>query len=276
MPDLLHQLQPNDTVALRPLFDVPQLSFMVDAMQAGNSPAAIWVDDANQPRSAFIWDTTHSLYLGGDAGNTAFLNGLRTLLSETILPDGRTRRLGIFKIYTANDAWAALVPDLFQATDLMTRERTLLRLDSSAVGSPTENNLPGFRVERITPDLLQNRPNADRVLEEIESCWTALDRFWERGFGFCALAENGDIAGWCTAEYVSGKVCGVGIETVEDYQGRGVGTLVARAFARHCVTGGWTAHWDSWTGNIPSVTVGQKAGFQKVLDYSVQIYVFEE
>jgi RimJ/RimL family protein N-acetyltransferase len=260
---------------LRELFDVPELGFMVDAMQAGNSPATVWVDDARQPRSAFIWDTTHSLYLGGDAGNVVFLDDLQKLLSETILPHGREKLLGVFKIYTANEAWSALVPELFQVTDLMTRERTLLRLDPGAVDTQAENHVPGFRVERITPDLLTNRHNADRVLEEIGSCWTALDRFWERGFGFCALAENGDIAGWCTAEYLKKPVCGVGIETVEEYQKRGVGTLVARAFARHCLAEGWTAHWDSWTANLPSVKVAQKAGFRKVLDYTVQVYVFE-
>ncbi|MBZ0287151.1 MAG: GNAT family N-acetyltransferase [Anaerolineae bacterium] len=262
------------TTSLHTLFNAPHLGFMVEAMQAGNSPAAMWVDDVNQPRSAFIWDTTHSLYLGGDARNAAFVDDVRTLLADTILPHGHEKRLGVFKIYTANEAWAALVPELFQVTDMLARDRSLLRLDPEAVDLQMENALPGFRVKHITPELLQNRQNADRVLEEIGSCWTAIDRFWEQGFGFCALAENGDIAGWCTAEYVNAPVCGVGIETVEDYQGRGVGTLVARAFARHCVTNGWTAHWDSWTGNIPSVTVGQKAGFRKLLDYTVQIYVF--
>lgn len=273
----MHLFEPNHAPPLRPLFDMPHLSFVVEAMQAGNSPATIWVDDVNQPHSAFIWDTTHSLYLGGDAGSAAFVDDLRKLLVETILPEGRARHMGIFKIYTANDSWAALIPDLFQAENMPMRERSLFRLDPNGPHTQPASAPTGFRVERITRDLLteQKHRNAERVLEEIESCWTALDNFWARGFGFCALTDAGDIAGWCTAEYVSDQVCGVGIETVEAYQGQAVGTLVANTFAQHCLANRWTAHWDSWTSNTPSVKVGQKAGFRKILDYTVQTYVFE-
>lgn len=267
---------PHATIALRPLFSAPQLGFVVDAMQTGNSPATAWVDDAQQPRSAFMWDTTHSLYLGGDAGNGAFIGSLRGLLAETILPHGRDHHLGIFKIYTADETWAALVPDLFQKADMPTRARCLFRLDPRDDTPENAPLPPEFRVEQITRELLNNRQNVDRLLDEIGSCWTALDRFWSHGFGFCALDKSGAIAGWCTAEYVGNHVCGVGIETIEEHQGKGVGTTVAGAFVQHCCVDGWTAHWDSWQSNTPSVRVAEKIGFRKVTDYAVQIYVFDD
>jgi hypothetical protein len=62
-------IQPSPTLSLRSLFNLPHLGFVMDAITAGNSPGAIWVDDPTAPRSAFVWDTTHSLYLGGDANN---------------------------------------------------------------------------------------------------------------------------------------------------------------------------------------------------------------
>jgi GNAT superfamily N-acetyltransferase len=266
-------IHPSPTFSLRPLFNLPYLGFVIDAITAGNSPGAMWVDDPTAPRSAFVWDTTHSLYLGGDANNPTFNDALRRFIAESLLPQGREKQLGVFKIYTASSAWAALAPDLFQVESLPTRERVLFRLESPTI---VEQPPTGFQVHQIDRALLEDstHPNADRVLEEIESCWTSLDQFWERGFGFAALSDTGEIAAWCTAEYVSDKTCGVGIETVEDYQKLGLGTLVARAFASHCTANGWTAHWDSWQSNLPSIKVAQKAGFQKVSDYSVQIYVF--
>jgi GNAT superfamily N-acetyltransferase len=268
----LHLLTDYASHNLRPLFDVPHLGFVVDAMCAGNSPASVWLDDEINPRSAFIWDTTHSLYLGGDADNSAFNASLRNMLTETILPEGKARGLGIYKIYTANDGWASRLPDLFQTDSLLARERTLFKLDPASQFSP--ENPPGFHVQRVDRALLADsqRPNAGRVVEEIQSCWTALDRFWTSGFGYCALTHVGEIAAWCTAEYVSGPTCGVGIETVEAFQGQGVGTLVARAFAQHCMTNGWTARWDSWSSNTPSVKVAEKTGFRKLLDYTISIY----
>lgn len=274
---MIHLFEPKQTHSPRPLFDVPHLGFVVDAMAAGNSPATIWVDDIAQPRSAFIWDTTHSLYVGGAADNPTFMADVGKLISETLLPEGQKQQLGVFKIYSASAEWAAEIPQLFQREMLTQYERMLFRFDP---GNETQSPvvLPGFQVQPITRELLENadRANAENVLEEIGSCWTALDRFYAQGFGFCVVTDNGDIAGWCTAEYVSDGVCGVGIETVEAYQGQGVATMAARAFVQHCAVRGWTAHWDSWTTNLPSVKVAQKAGFQKVIDYSIQIYMFEE
>jgi GNAT superfamily N-acetyltransferase len=273
---LIHLFEPKQAHSLHALFDLPHLGFVVDAMVAGNSPATIWIDNVDHPQSAFIWDNSHSLYFGGAADNPNFKTDLGKLITDTILPEGQKQQLGVFKIYSTSDAWAAQIPDLLQRETLPIRERMLFRFGPGSVThSPVA--LSGFQLQPITRDLLADsgRANAANVLEEIGSCWTALDRFYAQGFGFCVVTDAGDIAGWCTAEYVSDGVCGVGIETVEAYQGQGVATLAATAFVQHCATQGWTAHWDSWATNLPSVKVAQKVGFQKVTDYSVQIYMFD-
>src|SRR5262249_54129056 len=153
------RLQPISRLSLHPLFDQPHLGFVVDAIRAGNSPAAIWVDDERAPNSAFIWETTDSLYLGGDADNPAFNAALRNMLADSILPEGKAQRLGIFKIYTADDAWTTRLPDLFQTDSLPMRERTLFRLDHAH--AITIQNLPGFHVKQLDRSLLEDpqRPN---------------------------------------------------------------------------------------------------------------------
>lgn len=257
------------------LFDLPHLGFVVDAMCAGNSPARIWVDDLVRPHSAFIWDTTHSLYFGGEAENAEFNAALREFLAEKLLPEAKTRQLGIFKLYTTSDEWAKQLPILFGRDDLPARERTHHRLDriGGVQNAPTAPG--GFQVLPIKRELLveSRYKNANRVLEEIESCWNALELFWQNGFGFCVVSDADEIACWCTAEYVSDHVCGVGIETVEKFQRRGLATCAARAFAQHCTTHGWTAHWDAWSSNLPSVKAGENAGLRKILDYTVHICV---
>jgi hypothetical protein len=263
---------PQSEYPLSKLFDLPHLGFVVDAMCAGNSPSRIWVDDLVRPRSAFIWDTTHSLYFGGEAENAAFNAVLRRFLAETLLPEAQTRQLGIFKLYTSSDTWAKQLPKLFGTDDLPARERTHCSLNGmdSVQNAPTAPD--GFQILPIKHELLigSRYKNANRVLEEIESCWNALELFWQNGFGFCVVHED-EIACWCTAEYVSDHVCGVGIETVEEFQRRGLATCAARAFAQRCVEHGWTAHWDAWSSNLPSVKAGENAGFRKILDYTVHI-----
>jgi hypothetical protein len=266
---------PQGDARLRTLFDLPHLGFVVEAMCAGNSPAQIWVDDIEQPRSAFIWDTTHSLYFGGEAENAAFNESLKQFLAETLLPEAQERQLGVFKLYTNSDSWAKQLPVFFAPDRLSQRERTHYALDKIAVPQIPPTLPDGFQVVPIKREILidSRYKNANRVLEEIESCWNSIALFWANGFGFCVVSNDDEIACWCTAEYVSEKTCGVGIETVEAFQRRGLATWAATAFAQHCVEQGWTAHWDAWSSNVPSVKAGENAGFRKASDYAVQIYM---
>lgn len=99
--------------------------------------------------------------------------------------------------------------------------------------------------------------------------------FRRAGFGFCAH-DAGTIMCWCTAEYVSEGRCGIGIETVPAYQGRGFAALTASAFVEHCAGLGVVSHWDSWSGNLASVAVAEKLGFRKIETYHVFVGSFGE
>jgi RimJ/RimL family protein N-acetyltransferase len=74
---------------------------------------------------------------------------------------------------------------------------------------------------------------------------------------------------WCTAEYVSCGWCGIGIETIQAYQRRGLATATATAFLAHCAAHGIQPHWDCWANNVPSVRVAEKVGFALVEEYEV-------
>lgn len=261
---------------LRPLFTAPQLTFVIEAMIAGNSPAAAWVDDLDAPRAAWIWDTTHSLYLGGAACLADVNTALRQFVRDSLLPAETARQLGIVKVYPDSLDWDETIDHVFAGVRCVPRERVLLALDAAAV--PTLAAPAGFRVQPVTPALLDagSLLHANRLAAEIESCWTARPRFFEQGFGWCVIHHETTMAAWCTAEYVSDGQCGVGVETVEAYQNRGLGTLAAAALAARCAAAGLTAHWDAWASNMPSLVVGQKAGFREKMRYNVVVAVLSE
>ncbi len=128
----------------------------------------------------------------------------------------------------------------------------------------------GLVLRPIDRDLVANSGLAhrDELLAEIESMWTSVQRFLDHGFGLCLLQGN-EIACRCTAEYVSGRRCGVGIATWAGYENRGLATLTTRAFLARCRRGGIAPHWDCWTANLPSVAVAEKVGFVRLLEYPV-------
>jgi RimJ/RimL family protein N-acetyltransferase len=61
--------------------------------------------------------------------------------------------------------------------------------------------------------------------------------------------------------------CGIGIETVEEHQGKGFATAVAAEFVRHALALGFKPHWDCWANNLPSIRVAEKVGFEDAHDY---------
>ncbi len=269
-------LSAGDGHRVRSMFDSEHLSFVIEAIIAGNSPAIAWADDPLTPGTALIWDRAHCLYLGGDyhSGDPAG-SGWQGLFLDEIEPAGS----GIFKLYAR-----APVPRL-AGRALHPRERVLYRArwhpDGTGLHGPAGRDRAGVQISSIVGSFaeLARLANFGAVIEEIESCWTSMDDFREAGFGFCAHDDE-TIMSWCTAEYVSGGRrgtgirCGMGIETVPAFRERGLATLTAGAFVRHCAARGVLPHWDSWSANMPSVAIAEKLGFQKVGTYLVSVGEF--
>jgi GNAT superfamily N-acetyltransferase len=115
--------------------------------------------------------------------------------------------------------------------------------------------------------------NADDVIAEIESCWASLADFRRSGFGLIAHDARAIVC-WCTAEFVSDGKCGIGIETIPAYRGRGFATLTASAFLEHCAERAMTPHWDAWMHNVPSVAVAEMIGLDKVETYAIYVCEF--
>lgn len=270
----MHPVAPSHPV-LPQLFDVPNLRFVVTAMEVGNSPALAWVDDTHMPTSALIWDKTHSLYFGGDAHNPAFNATMRDFLVNTLIAEARQSAFGILKLYFANDDWPSQLASLLPEITFQEHARVLYRLDPLADLTQPSKLPTHMRLEIIDSALLQTLqlPGINAVMEEIEDCWTSPEHFVDQAFGYCIIDDTDGIVSWCTAEYFSPGVCGVGIETLEKHQRRGLATITARAFAQHAVRLGWEVNWDCWLKNTPSIRVAEKVGFQKVTDYQIGLIV---
>lgn len=245
---------------VRRLFGAEHLALVVEAMIAGSSPAAAWADDALNPTAALLWDRAHGVYIAGTAQTAA---PFRDVVGGHIAP----ARPGLVKVHAAD----AVARSAFAGHALASRERVLYRHDLAPI--PGRRNRPGVggvRVSAIRDELgqLSALGNFASVAAEIESCWRSMGDFLRTGFGFCA--HDGDsIVCWCTAEYVSEGRCGIGIETVPQWRGRGVATLTAGAFVESCARRGITPHWDAWSDNAPSLAVAEKVGFRKVETYPV-------
>jgi RimJ/RimL family protein N-acetyltransferase len=181
------------------------------------------------------------------------------------------------KIYAADAQWEQTAAMLLQPLHPRLRQRSLYTLKLPTKEAKARELPQGFRVQPIDHNLLyqQTLTYHSQVLEEIESCWTSVEQFGREGFGFWVITERNEVVCWCTAEYVSPGKCGIGIETIEAYQERGLATVTAHAFLQHALSLGWQIYWDTWQGNIPSVRIAENFGFQKQVDYPVSLLILD-
>ena len=271
---MIYSLESN-LERVRPLFTGDHLALVIDAVIAGNSPGRLWVDDPADPHSVFLWDKSHSFYLAGAPDQAADNVALSRLFHDQISLYALAHDFGIFKVYTSSENWTPTPETLFAANNLRKLDRVFYRGATLNISDWRARLPAGFQVSAINDEFaaLSALENFALVTEEIKSCWNALDDFRQRGFGFCTH-DSERIVCWCTAEYVSGNQCGIGIETVEEYQRRGFASATASAFVEYCQERGIRPHWDAWATNTPSVRVAETVGFQKVEEYSSSLGQF--
>ena len=269
---VLHELKKNEYKNILPLFSDEQLTYfpiIVKAIVEGNTLGRLWVDDAKKPTTLLMWDEGPILGLAGNMTNSKYVEEFAALVNRKIAPAAVTQGNHGFKMFYTDD-WEEVVSQLFKDMALQKRDRAIYIFDKLKDEHWRYNIPDGCSVRRIDLELLSSNylANLDSLKEEIACCWTSVDHFLDKGFGFC-LTTDDKIAAWCTAEYASGTDRGIGIETVEEWQGRGFATLTACAFVEHCMSNGLTAYWDAWKSNLASIAVAEKVGFRKVRDYSV-------
>ena len=270
----MHRLHSKETSSIRPHFDTPNLRLVVDSIIDGKTPARVWADDPATPRTVLAWEG-RCIYLVGDFEGVEANNGLREIFSTEIQPEGQLRELGFFKLYYSPDAWSLQLEKIFGPLSHKNVERRIycsVRDSSSRIDIPS----PPLKLRQIDAQLLQSDfAHISAVKDEILGGWSSLEIFLDQGFGF-AMLYGTSVVCWCTAEYVSEGKCGIGIETIEAYERRGIATAVAGEFVRHTLTSGINPHWDCWASNIPSVRVAEKVGFADRHDYEIAIGTFGE
>lgn len=258
----------QDFNSLQPLFAGLEHHLAIDAVLTGAAQGQVFVDAALEPCWAAVW-VQHRVYLGGNVGDAAPPAALRELAANTIAPAARARGDYAFGLYYAppwHDHLGGLLPHLpYKAL-----ERQYFVTDQPGLLAPTGGSLPaGMRLAVVDASIIAQTglANYDRLAEELCSERPSVADFLERSFGVCLL-DGDKLAGWCLSEYNYGDRCEVGIEVVEEYQRRGLGTLLAQALCVEAARRGINhVGWHCLADNVPSGATARKAGLRLVQQY---------
>jgi RimJ/RimL family protein N-acetyltransferase len=252
------------------LFSQSEQRLVIRSIAAGHNPAHAWVDRLDQPSAAMVWDKMGGLYLAGKPAHTRFVQDLRDLLNDTIVPDARERWIPEMEIFFDQPGWE---PFLYQMLPEDLQPSKAL-FNSYCLARPQAHLellcLPAFTVARVNHDLLAQHSldHMENLTGWILSFYHTLDAFLKTGFGYVAISESDQaIASLCITVFVapsetgSGKDYELGLATASEYRRRGLAGVVAAACLRHCLEAGDTPVWHCWADNRASASLAEKVGY---------------
>lgn len=249
----------------RRLFPGAQAQMVIASVAEDNTAAQCWAGGRAED-VALLWDKGNEVfYLAGTSTYDAVVEELAALLTGTIWPSAARDGIGYFTIRALTPQTEAIVPRVFEGIALRPVRKRFYAYRRKDVGPMPQPAIDGVRFLPVDAGLLGDArlANVQQIAGEVRWMWPSLDRFYDRGFGVAAAREDQLIA-WCTAEYVSPNRCGIGIETVAGFQGKGIATAAATRFVAESLARGVQPHWECAVENLASVRVAEKAGFAPV------------
>jgi hypothetical protein len=245
-------------------YDFEQVRFVFDSIIEGTTMAEVFTDQLELPAVSLVWDMGYNFYVGGISETTSDNMKVTNFLREKF----RNEKISGAKVYFHSDDWEYALMESLKEFSPKIHERSLLKHDFDR--NPSTSVEGNISIREIDKNIIENTRLAktNAMKDEILGGWRTTDRFFEQGFGYCAFTEESVVC-WCTAEYVSKHSCGIGIETIEQFQNKGIASKTVFYFVEKCRQLNVIPYWDSWKNNISSIKVAEKQGFKKILDYKI-------
>ncbi len=135
---------------------------------------------------------------------------------------------------------------------------------SSFPGLKNFKKLKGLKLERSRFDVY--RKMAGSVVPS--SFWDSADDFYEMGVGF-SLVDDDQYISTAFSSFIHDNILELGIETTEQFRGRGLAKYPCAALIEYCIENGFEPVWSCRFENRSSYYLAQTLGFvpQKVTPY---------
>ncbi len=242
-----------------------QLKLILASLEEENTEGQLWTAPQSLNECLVLfWDKGKNvIYIAGKPVSPEHVNELSRLLMDKIRELAIEAGLTDFMVCMVPPWDESVLPELLPGINLQQVERLLYSLEVEHPSLMEMPDVPGLEFVNIDKKFL-----ASSELEDLEPVKAELNQMWtpdgmRRGkeFGIAALVDKRIIC-WCTAEYVSQDWCGFRIETLPEYENRGVGSATAARFVEHCQQRGLRPYWECDKDNHTLLRVIEKVGFQ--------------
>lgn len=271
---MLYRLDPQAYRRVQKLFASLRYNLVIDSMIDGNTPAWVYVDDPDAPKTGLMWNKQDALLLAGHHAINEVNQALHRVIMEQVIPDAKQNGIPELSLHYSPQDWEKKSDYLLEGLNYQKVQRRYYTSIRPRID--WRSHIPTFgELMPIDLSLLEDRglENIGHLKGWVSSFWRSFQDFVEIGFGYC-LRHRGVLVSWCLSVYASGRHYELGLATMPDYQGRGYATLVTAACVDHCATNQYVAHWHCWEDNLPSIAVAEKVGFERPVGYTVYKFNF--
>lgn len=91
--------------------------------------------------------------------------------------------------------------------------------------------------------------------------WGSAENFIKNSFGYVLVNQEGKVVAQAYAAWIGGGFCEIGVATQPEFQGKGFSTILTKYFLHECFRRNLIPLWSCNYGNIASVKVALKSGF---------------
>ncbi len=214
----------------------------------------IFTYSANNCEAVLFWHYCGFAYIAGKPDEAFFEDVYKLMLNSN---NTNSRRF----ILMTDD----------EETEKFFRSKCDICIDRRYLFEYTENqpsafpNMPSiFKIKEINSELLTEIHGG--IVPSL--FWESSENFLKKGKGYCIL-DGKNAAAWAFSAAVSSSEIDIGVETAENYRGRGLAAAAAKMMINYSFDAGKSPVWACHCNNAASKRLAEKIGFAKTSECSI-------
>ncbi len=227
----------------------------------------VYVDNEDTPNTFYIVHPYGMSLLLGDCNNKEFNAAFR----EYALNTNKVREKHEWmQVFPGN--WNSVLNELFKDCMIKSSDNVANKED----GIIELNTRVNFKFNRSKFQSFRNKSNIDdfkivrtdkQIFQDMKGSvvpyyfWRNAEDFYEKGVGFSLFHEN-KLASTAYSAFIHDDKLELGIETVEEFRGKGFAQHTCTALIDYCIENNYEPVWACRLENIGSYNLAQKLGFE--------------
>jgi GNAT superfamily N-acetyltransferase len=254
---------------IEPLKEVTINNFFARFVVEKKVNGLVYVDDTDNPKTFYVIHPYGISLLFGDCTNEEFNQNLRNYALNVNKQRSKHEWMQAFP-----DKWHMVLNELFEdcmikyTDNIENLAGKIIELNTRVNFKFVLNRYLNFR-EGINLGSFNIVRTNKKLFKEMKGSviphyfWDSADDFCMNGIGFSLLDEN-RLASTAYSAFILGYFLELGIETIEEFRGKGFAQYVCSALIDYCLDHGYEPVWSCKFENTASYKLAQKLGFEPV------------